>query len=178
LRYVNILDRCRFGQAVEDKTSKHGFCDKTLSDSQYIITASALLLGTSCRQMLVPSKNTLAPPSGLKCDTSRHPRRWRQHCPKNISIQLLYIQMWKFSFITINAVITEGNGYRRDMEFCDQIKNEPTAKLKKMDSMCTYSDKYMRHHSAYSRQYITIKYESTGTYIKLCASPRLGHRRP
>lgn len=46
--------------------------------------------------------------------------------------------MWKFSFITINAVITEGNGYRRDMEFCDQIKNEPTAKLKKKWTPCVH----------------------------------------
>lgn len=40
--------------------------------------------------------------------------------------------MWKFSFITINAiVITEGNVYRRELEFYNQFKNEPTAKLKK-----------------------------------------------
>jgi hypothetical protein len=33
LMYLNILDRYHFGQAVEDKTTKHSVCDKTQSNS-------------------------------------------------------------------------------------------------------------------------------------------------
>jgi hypothetical protein len=94
----------------------------------------------------VLKEHTAPPHLGLKCDASR----LQAASLKNICIHLLYIQMHKFCFISINAIvtITESNVYRREIALYNQTtgKSATRTKTEKRTTLFRYPGYYALHH--------------------------------